>query len=234
MTTPKDNKKSAPIRTGLAGAAIGTGALVGGLMVLPGIASAQDETVPDETVPDETVPDTTAPDISATERPNVLEDLVEEGVITQDQADTIQERFAAARAEFGGHRGHRGHRGFGARAASGVVTDMLGLSAEEVYEAFQSGQSLADLAEAQGVSVDDLVDALVAEATETVNEKLAAGDITADRAESILDGLEENVEDRVNAERPVHEGDRGGRRGHRGGGIGTDSGDDVDASLPSA
>ena len=226
MTTPKNNKKSAPIRTGLAGAAIGTGALVGGLMVLPGIASAQDDTVPDETVPD-----TTAPEASTLERPSVLEDLVEEGVITQDQADTIKERFAAAREEFGGRRGHRG---FGARAASGVVTDMLGLSVEEIQAAFQSGQTLAELAEAQGVSVDELVDALVAQATETVNEKLAAGDITADRAESILDGLEENVEDRVNAERPVHEGDRGGRRGQRGGGIGTDSGDDVDASLPSA
>lgn len=45
-----------------------------------------------------------------------------------------------------------------------AAAEVLGLSTDEVVEALQDGASLADLAEEQGVSRDDLVAALVADA----------------------------------------------------------------------
>jgi len=45
-----------------------------------------------------------------------------------------------------------------------AAAEALGLSTDEVVEALQDGASLADLAEEQGVSRDDLVAALVADA----------------------------------------------------------------------
>ncbi len=216
MTTPtKQMKKGSPIRTGLAGAAIGAAALVGGLVALPALAGAQDDLEPETT------------DTAPVERPDILGDLVDEGVITQEQADTIRERFEAFRAEHGGRFGHGHGRHHPFRGeASEVVTDLLGLTEDEIREGFQDGQSLADLAEAQGVGTDALVDALVAEAQANVAEKLADGDITQDRADAILADLEARIEARVTADRPL-QGSGHGR-------FGPPPAEDTDASLGSA
>ncbi len=223
MTTPSESQNASALRAGVAGAAIGVAALVGGLVVLPAVAGAQDGVEPETTAEDGS---------TATERPNVLEELTSEGVITQEQADAIRERFAEHRAEFGGRRGHAGPRGEALREVSDAVTELLGLTPAELREAFVSGQTLAEVAEAQGVSTEVLVDTIVAETQALVDEKLAAGDITAERAQSILDGLEAKVEARVTAERPIREGGfRGHRRGHH---TDVDPADDVDASLPNA
>lgn len=193
--TPTTDKTSSTIRTGLAGVAIGAAALVGGLVALPALAGAQDEVTPEATE-------------APAERPDILADLVEEGVINQEQADIIRERFEEYRAEFG--RGHRHHHGFGLRGEAGaIVSDLLGLTEAEIAEAFQNGTSLADLAAQQGVEVQTLVDALVAEAEANLAEKVADGTVTQERADSVLENLEQRIEERVNAERPLFEGRRG-------------------------
>lgn len=194
--TPTPKNSGSTIRTGLAGVAIGAAALVGGLVALPALAGAQDDVTPETTQ-------------APAEHPDVLGDLVEEGVITQEQADIIRERFAEHRAEFG--RGHHRPGFLGLRGEAGdVVSDLLGLTEEEIAEAFQSGTSLADLATQQGVEVQTLVDALVDEAETNLADKVADGTITQERADSILENLEERITEGVNAERPRFEG----RRGH--------------------
>ncbi|GAA3812504.1 hypothetical protein [Cellulomonas soli] len=55
-----------------------------------------------------------------------------------------------------------------------TAAETLGLSTDEVMSALDQGQTLADLAEAQGVSKDDLVAALVADAPEVIS---ATGDV---------------------------------------------------------
>lgn len=55
-----------------------------------------------------------------------------------------------------------------------AAAEVLGLSTDDVMEALQGGSSLADLADEQGVSRDDLVSALVASAPEDMQ---AMGDI---------------------------------------------------------
>jgi len=202
MSTPNNtptSKKRSTLRNGLAGAAIGAAALVGGVTVLPSLAGAQDA---EPETPETEAPETEAEATESASSSGVLAELVEEGVITQEQADTIAERFEAARGE----RGQRSNRN---RVGSEVLTELLGLSQAEIREAFQDGSTLADLAEAQGVATDDLVDALVAEAEERVNEKLEAGDITQEQADTRLDGIEEKIEAAVTTERPAREGRRG-------------------------
>ncbi len=55
-----------------------------------------------------------------------------------------------------------------------AAAEVLGMSTDEITEALSSGSSLADLAEEQGVSRDDLVAALVADAPQDMQ---AIGDI---------------------------------------------------------
>ena len=69
--------------------------------------------------------------------------------------------------------------------------------------ALQSGQSLADLAVSKGKTAQDVIDAIVAEATTKINDKVTAGDLTQAQADKIISGLTTLATDFVNnAHRP--------------------------------
>ena len=101
--------------------------------------------------------------------------------------------------------GRRGHR------KSEVAAEALGMTTDELREARQAGQSLAEIAAAQGVSVDTVIDALTADAEARIAEKVAAGELTQEEADERLAGLDERVAEKVNAAPG-----EGGRRGFRG------------------
>ena len=104
-----------------------------------------------------------------------------------------------------GRRGHRGH------GNSEVVAEALGMTPDELYEARQAGQSLADIAATQGVSVDVVIQAITDDAESRIDEKVAAGEITQEEADERLAGLDERVTEKVDATPG-----EGGRRGLRG------------------
>ena len=94
-----------------------------------------------------------------------------------------------------------------------TLTSALGISAEELQAAKEAGQSVADIAAAQGVDLQDVIDALVANAEARIDAKLAAGDIDAERAQEKLDSIEERITARVNGEGGERGFGRGGPRG---------------------
>lgn len=65
--------------------------------------------------------------------------------------------------------GRFGHLGEGLTAAA----DALGISEEELRTALRDGQSIAQVAEAEGVDVQTVIDALVANGTERLEEAIA-------------------------------------------------------------
>ncbi len=65
-------------------------------------------------------------------------------------------------------------------------------------EALDGGQTIAEVAEANGVAVEDVIDAMVAEKTEHLEEKVAKGDLTQEEADEKLSELESRITDRVN------------------------------------
>ncbi|MEM8904985.1 MAG: hypothetical protein AAGF02_14885 [Actinomycetota bacterium] len=197
-------------RTGLVSAALAGGALV----AVPAVAGAQDD-------------DTTTPDSSAEAAPETsrwqafLDTLVEEGVITQEQADTLVERIQDRREEAREDRAER-------RAEQlAIVTETLGIDEEALEAAREDGQTLAEIAEAQGVSVETLVDALMEPKLESLDERVAAGELTDDEAADRAAELEERLTDRVNGEA----GERDGRRGFGRGGFGRGAGGPGDADA---
>jgi len=180
------------------------GALVGATLLAPGFAGAQD----DVDTPDP-VEETARPE--AGERiGEALQGLVDDGTITQAQLDAVVDTLIEARPERG-DRGPRGHKG---GLASADLAGILGLEQSELREAVSGGQSLADVAAAQGVDTQDLIDAIVDSAEERVNGGLESGRIDQAKADEILAGAEERAEDIVNGE---FEGPRGPRGGFGGG-----------------
>lgn len=117
-----------------------------------------------------------------------------------------------------GRRGH-GHRsggklGLGSEAAEqhrAALAEFLGLTTEDLQVAFENGQSLAETAQAQGISEDELVAYLLQGLEERLDDAVENGKLDADHVADILENAEARIEQRVNAE----PGERGERRGQR-------------------
>lgn len=81
-----------------------------------------------------------------------------------------------------------------------TVVDVLGIEAEELRERLAAGETIADIAAAEGIDVEDVIDALVADAQERLDEAVAEERLTADEAEDRLTDIEDRVTDFVNGE----------------------------------
>ena len=125
----------------------------------------------------------------------------------------------------------------GPGAGLDTVASTLGLTVEEVRTAISNGQTLAQLAEANGSSGQELIDALVVAAKAHLDEEVAAGEHTQDEADAKLVEATTRITEFVNntpAEGPMGGGMGGGHHGpgHDGGqsdSTGTGTGGVIDA-----
>jgi hypothetical protein len=133
---------------------------------------------------------------------------VDAGRLTEDQGEALKERIDSGETPllFGklgrhgpGPFGHFGH--FGHFAKLEAVASYLGLSEAELREQLAEGKTLAEVAKAEGKSVDGLVQALVREAEAKLDEAVADGRLTRAQADELAEGLEERMTDLVNGER---------------------------------
>jgi hypothetical protein len=99
------------------------------------------------------------------------------------------------------------HRGVGLDLA--VAADALGITEDELRTELESGSSIADVAGERGVDVQTVIDALVADATADIDERVAAGDLTAERADELKANLAERVTDFVDRDGPLRPGGHG-------------------------
>jgi hypothetical protein len=83
-----------------------------------------------------------------------------------------------------------------------AVAEALGITEDELREAVQGGATIAEVAEANGVEVQTVIDALVADATAHLDEEVAEGDLTEEQATERKAELEERITAMVNRERP--------------------------------
>jgi hypothetical protein len=105
-----------------------------------------------------------------------------------------------------GRPGHH-HPGIARHLALDTAAEVLGLTVDELRTELEGGSTLAEVAEANDVDVETLIDALVAEATERLDEAVADGRLEADKAEEIKAALSERITARVNGEEPVRADD---------------------------
>lgn len=141
-----------------------------------------------------------------------LDQAVEDGELTQKQADAIKAarkdsgRVLAGPGLRGGPGGHgvlklRGGpggpvlHGFGLRTMFDDVAKALGTTEDKLREQLRDGQSVADIAKANGKSLADVRAAVKAAAKKRLDEAVEDGDLTRKQADEIL----ERVEDRVTA-----------------------------------
>ena len=136
---------------------------------------------------------------------DALSGLVDDGSLTQEQADEVATTLSEAGLGRGGHHG-------GDRIGLETAAETLGLTEDELRTALEpDGTSLADVAADQGVDVDTLVDALVQAQQDRIAQAVEDGRLTQEEADERLTDLEARVTERVNSEDL-----RRGGRGHHG------------------
>jgi hypothetical protein len=91
----------------------------------------------------------------------------------------------------------RAGNGFGGEM-SVTVSELLGLTTEELQALRLEGKSLAAIAESKGITVDALVAAIMETKTEAVEARVAAGTLTRERADVMLQQMEQRTVEAVN------------------------------------
>jgi hypothetical protein len=99
---------------------------------------------------------------------------------------------------FDGRGGPRGGRGLGT-AELEAAAKVLGMTADELKSALQSGQTLAEIAAEKGVDIADVQAAIQAvhreELRAQIEKAVADGMITQDKADWLLEGLDKGYLD---------------------------------------
>ena len=102
--------------------------------------------------------------------------------------------------------------GFGFGADTSAAAKYLGLDESALRTKLRAGQSLADVAKAQGKDVQGLEDAIVASQKARVDKAVSDKKLTQSEADDIVAKLKAHVDDLVNA-KPGDRPERGTRRG---------------------
>ena len=99
-------------------------------------------------------------------------------------------------------RQHPGRQHSGPARDGEVIADLLGIDVETLHDEFRAGNSIVDIAEANDVDPQTVIEALVAEAEGHVDLMVEDGRLTDDEAATMNERIAEMVTARVNGERP--------------------------------
>lgn len=140
-----------------------------------------------------------------------LDAAVKDGQLTQEQANALRQRVESGDflgpglflgpPGFGGSFGHHGFGPPGVGPLGGkldAAAQYLGLTVSELATKLQSGQSLADVAKAEGKSVEGLKTAMLSDAKAKLDQAVKDGKLTDAQRDQIVAGLESRIDDLIN------------------------------------
>lgn len=135
---------------------------------------------------------------------NRVDEAVAAGRLTKAQGNELKQRIESGDVPlFGGPGlGPRSIHHAGAFGGLDAAASYLGLTDAQLRTQLESGKSLADVAKAQGKTVDGLVQALVDAAKKKIDAAVTAGRLTQSQADAIVADLKSRVTGFVNGATP--------------------------------
>jgi hypothetical protein len=133
------------------------------------------------------------------------------GRISKDQADAMKAAINAGRLPLGvglapglgfGFRPHGGLHFLGGGSLDAAAT-YLGLTEAQLRAQLMSGKSLADVAKAQGKSVDGLEQAMLAPIQAKLDQAVKDGKLTSSQRDQALAKIKASIDDMVNGKLPA-------------------------------
>jgi len=217
---------------------VGTAVIGGGI----GLAVAQDEDTPIESFLGRVAEklgigeDELRSAVTEAEQ-DIINEQVAEGKLTAEQGERLKERIeekgllGPRGRPLEGQRGRFCERVFdcirervcngASDCVDGRVRDhtveaaaaVLGMEPEEVLDELKDGKTLAEVAEEQGMAVDEFTAAMLPEVRQELDALVAEGKLTQEQADAIYDRVEENIDRIVNAQGRLLPGPGGGAFG---------------------
>ena len=141
-----------------------------------------------------------------------IDAAVADGRLTKAQGDELKQRIESGELPLLGAFGFRHGPGGPHEFLRGLdaAASYLGLTEDQLHSRLESGKTLAEIAKAQGKSVDGLKDALVKDAKTKLDAAVKSGRLSSAEEQRILAGLQQHVDDLVNGKLPDrHDGPRG-------------------------
>ncbi|MFS0558463.1 hypothetical protein [Brevibacillus sp. 179-C9.3 HS] len=130
-----------------------------------------------------------------------LNEAVEAGKLTQEQADKLSENLSdRVKEQVENTKPLKGFgKGgfFGSFEKNEELLSLLKLDADKLKEELKAEKSLAAIAEAQGVAVDDLVALLVKQQEAKLKEAVSAGKLTQEQADKMNENASERIKEMV-------------------------------------
>jgi len=143
---------------------------------------------------------------------DIIDERVAAGDLTAEQGERLKERV-----EEKGLLGPRGGSGIGDRFCDRVfdcigdrirdrdgrlpteaAAAVLDMEPEELLDELKDGKTVAEVAEEQGMTVDEFTAALLAEVQQELDALVAEGKLTEEQANTIYERIEENIDRIVN------------------------------------
>lgn len=136
---------------------------------------------------------------------NRIDAAVAAGRLTKQQGDELKQRIESGDFPLFGPPAF-GH-GFGAPHpffhGLDAAASYLGLTEAQLHSRIESGKTLAEIAKAQGKSVDGLKDAMVKDAKTHLDAAVKAGRLSSAEEQRVLADLEQRIDDLVNGKLPA-------------------------------
>jgi hypothetical protein len=133
-----------------------------------------------------------------------IDAAVAAGRLTKQQGDELKQRIESGEFPLFGPPAF-GH-GFGAPHpffhGLDAAASYLGLTEAQLHSRIESGKTLAEIAKAQGKSVDGLKDALVGDAKTHLDAAVKAGRLSSAEEQRVLADLRQRIDDLVNGKLP--------------------------------
>lgn len=149
-------------------------------------------------------------------RDRLIDEKLAAGEITAEQAERLKSLEPGEGLWIGIGRHMLGHKIHGAIVSVfEAAADVTGVPVDELRERLAGGESLAEIAASQSIDEETLKADLHAALTTKINEAVAADDLDQDKADMLLENLDEMIERAIDAEAPFGGLRFGGPRGER-------------------
>ena len=184
MTSPRVRT---PLRSKILAGVLAGATLLGAAVVSPDTAAAQE------------APNAEDREQRRADRQQRIEEriaaAIESGKLTQEEADERRANFEERRAQA---EERRSERQANRQERLDSLASSLGTNADDLKASLKAGQSIADIAAANGVDVQGIIDEMVAQATTRIDEAVANERIDADKAAELKANVEERITARLN------------------------------------
>ncbi len=110
----------------------------------------------------------------------VLSGLVNQGTITQEEADEVEQALTDAREE--ARAEHEAHRAEQREEVDALLEETLGMTMEELRERLRAGDTLLDIA---GENADDLAAGMAQLLSQQLDEAVADGRMSQEQADAL-------------------------------------------------